>query len=273
MDKNNGRVGRPVISLLTDFGFAGGYVGSMKGVILGRVDAEIVDITHDVPPQGIQAGAFILRSVVPFFPEKTIHTVVIDPGVGSPRKAIAIKSGKFYFVGPDNGVLIPAAKSCGRPEVREINLGKIHPESVSNTFHGRDVFAPAAAFLAGGGPFEKIGPLMRSYSDLNLGEMRKLPSGLAGICVYADSFGNIITNIPASEFAKVFKLGDRVAVTAGEVQQIAEFRKTYSDVQEGRPLVLVGSHENIELAVARGSAQQLFNSHFGTEIVFRKLKF
>lgn len=273
MDKNNGPVKRPVVSLLTDFGFAGGYVGSMKGVILGRVDAELVDITHDVPPQSIQAGAFILRSVVPFFPPGTIHTVVIDPGVGTPRKPIAIRSGKFFFIGPDNGVLIPAARSCGKPEVREINIGKISKETVSNTFHGRDIFAPAAAYLAAGNPFEKIGPALRSYNNLSFGEMRKVPLGLAGICVYADSFGNIITNIQAKDFSKLFKVGDRISVTADVVQQVAEFRKTYSDVPAGSPVVLVGSHENIELAVSRGSAQQLFNSSFGTEIVFKKLKF
>ncbi len=271
--ENGGRVRRPIITLLTDFGFAGGYVGSMKGVILGRTDAEVVDITHDVPPQSIHAGAFILRSVIPFFPEGTIHTVVIDPGVGTPRKPIAIRSGKFFFVGPDNGVLVPAAKSCGRPEAREINVGKIQKEAVSNTFHGRDVFAPAAAYLAGGGAFEKIGPAVRSYNDLNFGEMRKVTMGLSGICVYSDSFGNMITNIQASEFLKLFKTGDRVSVSVGEIRQVVEFRKTYSDVHPGNPVVLEGSHGNIELAVARGSAQQLFGAQFGTEVLFKKLKF
>lgn len=274
-ESESARAGRPVISLLTDFGFGGGYVGSMKGVILRMVDAEIVDITHDVPPQSVQAGAFILRSVVPFFPEGTIHTVVIDPGVGSPRKPLAIRSGKCFFVGPDNGVLVPAAKSCGRPEVREISLSRVRggKGGVSNTFHGRDVFAPAAAYLASGQPFEKIGPVMRGYHDLSFGEMRKLPLGISGICVYSDSFGNVITNIRSEDFLKLFKLGDRVSVTADQVQQVAEFRRTYSDVQAGRPVVLVGSHGNVELAVSGGSAQQLFRTDFGTELVFKKLKF
>ncbi len=273
MEKDSPALHRPLITLLTDFGFAGGYVGSMKGVILARVDAEIVDITHDVPPQSIQAGAFILRSVVPFFPAGTIHTVVIDPGVGSPRKPIAVRSGKFFFVGPDNGVLMPAAKSCGKPEVREINIGKVQKQSVSNTFHGRDVFAPAAAYLASGEPFEKIGPALKIPNDLSFGEMRKIPLGLSGICVYADGFGNIITNIRSEDFVKLFKIGERISINSGDVTQVVEFRKTYSDVKSGSPVVLVGSHGNVEVAVSRGSAQQLFACQFGTELAFKKLKF
>lgn len=264
---------RPIVTLLTDFGFAGGYVGSMKGVILGRADAELVDITHDVPPQSVQAGAFILRSVIPYFPKGTVHTVVIDPGVGTPRKPIAIRSGGFFFVGPDNGVLIPAAKSCGRPEVREINTGTIQKEKISNTFHGRDVFAPAAAYLASGSPFEKIGATLRTYHDMSFGEMRKVPLGLAGMSVYADGFGNIITNIRSEDFTKLFRVGDKLSVSTDSVRQVVEFGKTYSDVSEGSPVALVGSHGNVELAVSRGSAEQLFNCSFGTEIVFKKLKF
>lgn len=273
MEKGTSAVQRPLITLLTDFGFAGGYVGSMKGVILARVNAEIVDITHDVPPQSVQAGAFILRSVIPFFPKGTIHTVVIDPGVGSPRKPIAIRSGEFFFVGPDNGVLMPAAKSCGRPEVREINIGKVQKEPVSNTFHGRDIFAPAAAYIATGEPFEKIGPLLKSPNDLNFGEVRKIPLGLSGICVYADGFGNIITNIRSEEFLKLFRTGERISVSSGDVTQVVEFRKTYSDVKPGSPVILIGSHGNIEVAVSSGSAQQLFACQFGTGLTFKKLKF
>ncbi len=273
MAKDSDALTRPLISLLTDFGTAGGYVGSMKGVILGRVDAEIVDITHDVPPQSIQAGAFILRSVVPYFPAGTVHTAVIDPGVGTPRKPIAIKSGSYFFVGPDNGVLIPAARASGRPVVREINVKQVQCDRVSNTFHGRDVFAPAAAYLASGQDFEKIGPLLKVYSDLSFGETRNIPSGIAGTYVYADGFGNIITNIHADEFGKLFKTGDRVSVIIGEVQQVVEFRKTYSDVPSGKPVVLVGSHGYIEVAVSGGNAHQLFDSSFGSELQFKKLKF
>ena len=264
---------RPVISLLTDFGSLGGYVGSVKGVIHSRTDADIVDISHEISPQSVMEGAFVLKSVVSYFPEGSVHMAVIDPGVGGPRRPIAIHAGGHYFVGPDNGVLIPAARTCGSVEVREIDAKKMGASGISSTFHGRDIFAPAVAYLSAGGKFEKIGRIFKSYREMDFGEVRSIPSGLSGICIYADAFGNIITNIGAAEFRKLFSVGERVNVICGDFKQALKFTRIYADVDEGEPLVLVGSHGNVEVAVSGSSARNLFDCRQGTEISFRHIRF
>jgi S-adenosylmethionine hydrolase len=264
---------RPIISLLTDFGLAGGYVGSMKAVILSRVEADIVDITHSVPPQAVSAGALILRSVAGYFPAGTVHVGVVDPGVGSSRKPIAVKSGGHFFVGPDNGLLIPAARSVGRPEVREIDVEKIGLGKVSRTFHGRDIFSPAAAYIASGGDFEKIGRKLRSWEEIELFSSRRLSNGITGSYICADSFGNMITSIAADEFLKVFSMDEKVSVDVGDSRHVLEFRSTYSEVAEGKPLILIGSHGNVEIAIRNGNAESYFKAKPGSEITFRKISF
>ncbi len=264
---------RPVISLLTDFGSLGGYVGAVKGVIHSRTDADIVDISHDIAPQSVVEGAFVLRSVVPYFPDGSVHMAVVDPGVGGPRKPIAIRAGSHYFVGPDNGLLLPAAQQCGKPEVREIDPRRIGVSNVSNTFHGRDVFAPASAYLSAGGAFEKIGKLARSYREMDLGEIRNIPSGLSGLCIYADAFGNVITNIDGARFTRLFSIGQRIRVTCGNFRDVIEFTRTYSDKRQGEPLILVGSHGNVEIAVTGNSARLLIDYKQGAEVEFRQIRF
>ena len=264
---------RPVISLLTDFGSLGGYVGAVKGVIHSITDVDTVDISHDIAPQSVIEGAFVLKSVVPYFPEGSVHMAVIDPGVGGPRKPIAIRAGKHFFVGPDNGLLIPAAKKCGKPDVREIDTVRIAVPEVSNTFHGRDVFAPAAAYLSAGNAFEKIGRAARSYKEMDLGEVRTIPSGLSGICVYADAFGNVITNLEGGIFRRRFSIGQRVRVTCGDFRDVIEFTRTYSDKASGEPLILIGSHGNVEIAVAGHSAKHLIEYKQGAGIEFRSIRF
>ncbi|MBX8635448.1 MAG: S-adenosyl-l-methionine hydroxide adenosyltransferase family protein [Thermoplasmata archaeon] len=264
--------GRPVISLLTDFGTLGGYVGAVKGVILSRTDADIVDISHDISPQSVIEGAFVLKSVVPYFPDGSVHMAVVDPGVGGTRRPIAVKSGKHFFVGPDNGLIIPAAKECGRMSVREIDFRKLDISNVSNTFHGRDVFAPAAAYLSAGGAFEKVGREVRSYREIDIGEVRFIPSGISGICIYADAFGNVITNLNGTRFSRLFSVGQRLKVTCGDFEDVIEFTRTYADKQDGEPLVLIGSHGNIEIAVAGGNAKHLIGYRQGVEIEFRKIR-
>ncbi|MEM3851432.1 MAG: SAM-dependent chlorinase/fluorinase [Methanomassiliicoccales archaeon] len=261
---------RPVVTLLTDFGSGGGYIGAMKGVILRRVAADIVDITHAIPPQSIEAGALVLRSVAGFFPENTIHVVVIDPGVGSSRKAIAIHAGNHYFIGPDNGVLIPAARKAGKLDVREIDVRKIGLPEVSNTFHGRDVFAPAAAFLAAGSSFQKIGRSLSRYVPLEIEECRKVSGGLAGRIVYVDSFGNLLTGIPADTFKQVFSYGDRISLHLGDRRTMVQFKPTYASVDVGSPLILIGSHSFVEIAVRNGSALNFFEANPGQEVLFKK---
>lgn len=272
--QDSGQVGaRPVISILTDFGSKGGYTGSVKAVILSRVSADLVDISNDVSPQSVLEGAFVLRSVFRYFPPGTIHLVVVDPGVGGQRRALAIKSGNYYFVGPDNGILIPAAKNSGRMEIREINTEKLNVDSVSYTFHGRDIFAPAAAFLAQGHDFSSIGRLRKNCSELDFGPVRNISGGIEGICLYSDTFGNVITNISGSVFSKIFRIGDKLAVTCRDSQHVAEYCTTYSGMIAEKIIVLTGSHGNIEIAIPGGNAAAFLNSRQFSEISIRKLRF
>lgn len=263
---------RPVISLLTDFGHGGGYTGAMKGVMISRSEAEIVDITHDVPPQSVIAGAFILKSVAGFFPPGTIHVAVVDPGVGGKRRPIAIKAGKYYFVGPDNGVLIPAGRESGKLEVREIDPKRLDSGTISSTFHGRDIFAPAAALLASGLPFEKIGRLTGKFVDLDFGHVRRTGDSVSGVVLYHDSFGNLITNIPADTFSSIFRTGDKVLSSIGDITRTLDFAATYDTVPPGTALLLKGSHGNIEIAVNRGSARHIFDVSDNADVSFKKIR-
>lgn len=264
---------RRIVSLLSDFGAGGGYVGAMKAVILSRVDTHIVDITHDIPPQEVAAGALILRSVVKYFPQGTVHVGVVDPGVGTSRKPIAVKAGGHYFIGPDNGLLMPAARSVGKPEVREINVKRIALQPASSTFHGRDIFAPAAAYLALGNDFSGIGKKLERWQETELFGARRIPGGISGKYVCHDSFGNIITSIEGEEFRKLFREKEKVSVQIGDMYQVLEFRGTYGDVERGKPLILIGSHGNVEIAIREGSASGYFGQHRGSEILFKRLSF
>ncbi|MBX8631434.1 MAG: SAM-dependent chlorinase/fluorinase [Thermoplasmata archaeon] len=265
--------GRPVISLLTDFGSKGGYVGAVKAVILSRVNADIVDISNDITPQSVVEGAFVLNSVCGYFPSGTVHLAVVDPGVGTARRAIAVKAGKYYFVGPDNGLLIPAARKSGISEVREIDVTRLSVPAVSNTFHGRDVFAPAAAFIAAGNDFSGLGRKLNRYVDLNFGTYRKTADQVYGMCMYSDTFGNIVTNIDGGQFSRVFRIGEKLSVDIRDVHRVAEFCRAYGDSRPGVLSVLIGSHGNVELAVSGGSASILLGFSPMTEVSFRKLRF
>jgi S-adenosylmethionine hydrolase len=264
---------RPVISLLTDFGSKGGYTGAVKAVILSRVSADLVDITNDVSPQSVVEGAFVLKSAFRYFPPGTVHLVVVDPGVGGTRRALAIRSGSHYFVGPDNGILVPAARSSGRMEIREINMEKLGIDSVSSTFHGRDIFAPAAAFVAQGNDFSRIGRLLKNCMELDFGPVREIPGGIEGICLYSDTFGNVITNIPGKVFSRKFRMGEKLAVTCTDSQHIADYCKTYSSGGSEKIIVLKGSHENMEIAIPGGNAAAFLNCMPSSEISVRKLRF
>src|SRR5215471_2798829 len=210
---------RPVITLLTDFGTADGYVGEMKGVLIAKVpDATLVDITHDIPAQDIEAGRLTLARVWRRFPPGTVHLVVVDPGVGTERPALAVRSDERLLVGPDNGVLSPALLVAGACAV-ELET----PPNASTTFHGRDVFAPAAAALALGRPLDALGAATSRAVIRRTQEPRRIGDGvLAGVVISIDRFGNAITNL----------IGLRAGVV--EVANVAlAIRRTYGDVPSG----------------------------------------
>jgi len=255
-----------VITLISDFGDF--YPASMKGVILSiHPQAQIVDISHNVPRHDIRAGAFMLMTTAKYFPSNTVHIAVVDPGVGTERRAIAIKSQSnsrtHYFVGPDNGVLIPAAKSIGRFEVYEITC--MRENNISSTFHGRDIFAPVGAYLSKGMNINEVGKQVYDFVNLDFGEGKKRNKALHGRVIFIDSFGNIITNIPKAIID--FQIGDVLELQEKELT----FQRSYASCRKGEALALIGSHDYLEIAINQGNASLFFNKKHGDEIIIRKL--
>ncbi|MDD5615830.1 MAG: SAM-dependent chlorinase/fluorinase [Candidatus Methanoperedens sp.] len=254
-----------IITLLTDFGDV--YPASMKGVILGIYPAaNIVDISHTVPRHDVRAGAFMLMACARYFPSETVHIAVVDPGVGTKRRAIAIKTiskdyGFHYFIGPDNGILIPAARSFGEFEVYEITNKGLFNEEVSSTFHGRDIFAPVGAHISRGIEICDVGKRIYDHTGMDFGKVKKMEHSIEGMVIFIDDFGNIITNIPSD--AIDLKSGDFMQIENKKVQ----FQRSYGFCKEGEPLILAGSHGYLEIAVNRGNAANFFNKKPGDEII------
>ncbi|MDD4898425.1 MAG: SAM-dependent chlorinase/fluorinase [Methanocellales archaeon] len=242
-----------IITLLTDFGDL--YPAVMKGTILRiNPDAKIVDISHNIPPQNLRSGAFALMYVAGRFPEGTIHVAVIDPGVGTGRRPIVIK-GKQIFVGPDNGLLIPAARSMGHFIVYEIPPELCIPP-VSSTFHGRDVFAPSAAHLSRGYDISEFRQI-DDFIELDFGEVYVSKESLQGEVIYIDDFGNVITNIPGSLALEYINYGDHVELLGRKIP----FAMTYDEANS--ELITIGSHNFLEISVKRGNAAKLFRLNIG----------
>jgi S-adenosylmethionine hydrolase len=253
-----------LITLLTDFGLDDAYVGVMKGVILRiNPDIRVVDLTHAVPPQQILAGAFILCNAVGFFPDGTIHLAVVDPGVGSARRPILIETDRGLLVGPDNGVLCPAAAVMGRRHARVLANEELFLHPVSHTFHGRDVFAPAAAHLACGVTPEKVGPVLDAIVELQLPVPRRNGAAIAGEVVHVDRFGNLVTNISADALPR---FPARQVCVSISTTPIGTLLATYSAAAEGAPLALLGSWGTVEIAVRNGSAAKMFAAGPGTPV-------
>ena len=246
---------RALITLLTDYGTADGYVGEMKGVILSSIpDAMIVDITHALAPQDVDAARLTLARVWRRFPRGTIHVVVVDPGVGSERVAMAVESDGRLLVGPDNGVLSPALLN---PGARTVALAI--PPDASPTFHGRDVFAPAAAALARGRAVDSLGTPYAGAIVRRTPEPRRIESGhIAGEVILIDRFGNVVTNL-------VGRRDMLVEINGREIPMA----RTYADVAPGSPLALVGSNGLIEIAIRDGNAALELQLARGDQILTR----
>lgn len=260
-----------VIALLTDFGVDDPYVGVMKGVILSiNPNAIIVDITHSVGKYQVLQGALILKSFYKYFPKGTIFTVIVDPGVGSVRRAIAIRTSSYVFIGPDNGVLTPAAFDDGIIDVYEIK--KYTLPVVSRTFHGRDVFAPVAAYISKGVPIEDVGGRISVDSivtiEVSSAEVRS--GEVIGKVIYIDSFGNAVTNIYPNNLRSLgIDEGGLVNVEVGGVHYRIPWVKAYSDVKQGEPLIITNSFNYIELSVNQGNASKTLKLEIGSEIVVK----
>jgi len=242
-----------LITLLTDFGTADGYVGEMKGVMYAmHPQAQLVDIAHDVAPQDVDGARLAIARYWRRFPLGTIHLVVVDPGVGTSRAALAVESDGRFLVGPDNGVLSPALL---RSDVRVVELPI--PPQASATFHGRDVFAPAAAQLAQGASLESLGDVAESPVIRRTPEAtRRADGAVQGEVITVDRFGNAVTNLLAMRGGQVRVNGLTLAL-----------RRTYADAAEGEPLALVGSSGLVEIALRDGSASEKLGLKRGSEVV------
>lgn len=256
----------PIITLTTDFGNLDGFVGIVKGVILSiSPQATIVDISHELEPFDIQSCAWITSNTYKFFPSHTIHVAVVDPGVGSPRKAILVKCPRGIFIGPDNGwlsLVLQQEKEC---QCYELTNSALWLSPVSASFHARDIFAPVAAHVADGLELKQVGPPI-SVSDLTklpAPSLKKDLHGIEGQIVYIDHFGNLITNIPAeiaSDNCKCFL----------EDKMIGGLGKAYASTDSGNVIVIAGSHGYLEIAVNRGQAKSVLQGKIGSTV---KLEF
>lgn len=243
---------RSVVALLTDFGTADHYVGTMKGVVLGICPgATLVDITHDVPPQDVVAGAIELAAAFSYFPAGTVFLAVVDPGVGSARRAVAVESGDYRFVGPDNGLLTPAIDR-GPSRAVVLSATRYRRAVVSRTFEGRDRFAPAAGWLAAGVPLDELGPPADDLVRLALPQPHEDGEGLVGEVLRVDRFGNLVSNIDEAHLAR-WSAGRAVRVIAGGTT-VEGLVGTYAEVAPGAVCALIGSTGHLEVSVSGGHA-------------------
>lgn len=255
---------RPVLTLLTDFGLRDPYVGIVKGVILGICpEAQLVDLTHEVPPEDVAAGAFLLEHAAGYFPPGTVHLGVVDPGVGSARRMVAVRAGGQIFVAPDNGLLSRVLRGRRVEAAVVLEEPRYFLPEVSSTFHGRDVLAPVAAHLAAGVSLDALGPPAGKLE--RLGERAPAWRGdrLRGRVVFVDRFGNLVTDIDPAELPKRFRL--HAADFTAE-----KLHRTYADGRPGEPIALVSSFGLVELAVREGSAAKVLGLDRGAPIVVER---
>ena len=245
----------PIITLLTDFGTADGYVGEMKGVLASQAPgSQLLDVSHEIPPHDVERARLTLARLWRRFPEGTVHLVVVDPGVGSKRAALAVSSAGRFLVGPDNGVLSPALLGAN---ARAVELPV--PANASATFHGRDVFAPAAAALARGESLDSLGVAAREPTIRRTPEAtRRADGAIAGQVIVVDRFGNAITNLMGLRGGTI-EVGSRAAA----------LRHTYAEVASGELVAVVGSTGFIEIAIRDGDAARTLGISVGTPVMLR----
>jgi S-adenosylmethionine hydrolase len=247
-----------LIALTTDFGSVDPFVGIMKGVLAGRAPGvPVVDVTHGIPPQDVLAGALVLRQAAPYFPPGTIHLAVVDPGVGSARRALCVETATALFVGPDNGLLSLATPAGSIRRIVQLSDARFFLHPCSATFHGRDVFAPVAAALATGTDAGELGPTVPDIERLQIPEVRHESGRVYGQVIYVDHFGNLITNVPEAILATFPAAALSITISGVRLRGIAP---TYAAGQPGQPVAVVNSWGLLEVAVPRGSARVLLGA-------------
>ena len=252
-----------MITLTSDFGLKDPYVAEMKGVILNiNPNATIIDITHDVEKFDIRMGAFMLTSVAPYFPKDTVHLAVVDPGVGTERRAILVQTKQGFFVGPDNGILMLAATNQGIEHTYELSNPKFMLPKVSDTFHGRDIFAPAAAYLDIGVKSAEFGPEVAVEVMPEFTRVKREAGSLIGVILHIDGFGNIITNISQKEMNQA----RAVNIKLHNISLNITIGKTFSQAKTREAIALIGSHGFLEIALNQVSAADKFHAAVGKKI-------
>jgi S-adenosyl-L-methionine hydrolase (adenosine-forming) len=255
-----------LITLTTDFGYEDPFVGIMKGVILSvDAGARIVDLTHGVDPQDIRGAALGLNYAAPFFPAGTIHVAVVDPGVGSARRPILIECEEAFFIGPDNGVLSLAAERKKVKRVVELANARYYLQPVSSTFHGRDIFAPAAAHLAAGVSVDDFGPAVESWTRLEWPKVAKNGDEIRGEVIYIDHFGNLITNVSARDLEALG--GRKLAVAVADIT-IEGLAQNYANAVKDYA-VLLNSWGLLEISCFNCRADQRSGADIGDPVHIR----
>ena len=283
-----------VITLLTDFGNQDAYVGIMKGVIAGiNPFANVVDIRHSIPPQDIFSSAYLLYSSYKYFPRKTIHVAVVDPGVGSRRDIVCVETKDYFFLVPDNGLLSYIVQEERPKSIIRLTNSKYFLPSLSSTFHGRDVFAPVAAHLSLGVKPQQLGIKINQLEQLDVpNPVQKKAGRVEGQIIYIDRFGNLITNITKEYLVKgtggqkpevrsmkpdafekiskekILSKYDTIETTIGK-KRIVGLSKTYTDAKPGEPLVLIGSAGFLEVSINQGNAQKYFKVDKGNKVIIK----
>ncbi len=244
-----------IVTLLTDFGLRDHYVAAMKGVMLSlNPDLHFIDISHLIPPQDVASGAFALGQAFSCFPPDTIHLAVVDPGVGTERKAIAVFGGGYYFVAPDNGLLSYVFAAVEDFSAYEITADHYFRKPVSSTFHGRDVFAPVAACITKDIPLRQFGPRLEKPVRIPIPAPSKLSEMLVQAAILAvDQFGNLVTNLPPHELP-AYGGGTRACKVLAGKREITTFRRTFGEGKPGELFLVPGSSGYVEIVVRGGSA-------------------
>jgi S-adenosylmethionine hydrolase len=253
-----------VITLTTDFGLRDGFVGSIKGTILGLVpEIQIVDISHDIEPHNINGAAFILQMCRKFFPAGTIHIVVVDPGVGSQRRILCVSAARQFFLAPDNGVLKYVFHECPDARVVSVTERKYFLKEVSQTFHGRDIFAPSAAHLASGVKMAALGPPVDDYERGKIPQVRVGEKSIEGEVIYVDRFGNLITNLTLS----LLESSRRISSIRIKDRVVKGLSDSYASVGKMELVALIGSSGGIEIAASQASAKALLCCSEGESVI------
>lgn len=256
----------PIITLTTDYGTNDHLVGTVKGVILKiNPDVTIVDITHNVVAYDLLDGALAIGSAYRYFPSKTVHLVIVDPGVGTERRPLLVTGEQHFFVGPDNGVLSVVYGREERLAVRHVTAEHYFLQPVSKTFHGRDVFAPVAAWLTKAWQSQSFGEEIQDYVRFSLPKPKTADGVLKGVVLRVDTFGNLMTNLTIGDLPEGMLKNGSLKMQVGQ-KKVQHFSETFAKGEAGQPMAILGSSGFIEIAINRGNAARVLGVSRGAEV-------